>query len=355
MNETVYMNRCLELAQLAEGYTRPNPMVGAVLVHDGRVIGEGYHHNYGASHGEVNCLENVAPADRHLIPESTMYVNLEPCTHYGLTPPCATRIISEKIKKVVIANTDPNLKVNGRGVAVMREMGIEVETGMMAAEGLWLNRRFFCFQTMKRPYIILKWAQSSDGFIAHPGGKKARISSHDSITMSHKWRSREAAIMVGYLTALNDNPQLTARHWQGRQPLRIALDRNLTLPQDYNLFNEDAATWIVNQVRETMSGHVHYVHVPFVNLLPGLLTRLHEANILSLIVEGGAQLINSFLAAGLWDEARIITSPQSLGEGVPAPVGLVGDKVITERSDVDTVEIFTNRSTAFPYAAGMPL
>ncbi len=161
--------------------------------------------------------------------------------------------------------------------------------------------------------------------------------------------------MVGYLTALNDNPQLTARQWQGRQPLRIALDRNLTLPQDYNLFNEDAATWIVNQQRETISGHVHYVHVPFVNLLPSLLTRLHEANMLSLIVEGGAQLINSFVAAGLWDEARVITSPHPLGEGVPAPVGLVGDKIITELSGVDTVDVLTSKNTAFPYAAGMRL
>ena len=349
------MKRCLELAQQAEGYTRPNPMVGAVLVHENRVIGEGYHHNYGASHAEVNCLENVAPADRQFIPESTMYVNLEPCAHYGLTPPCATRLIAEKVKKVVIANVDPFREVDGKGVAIMREMGIEVQTGLMAPEGLWLNRRFFCFQTLKRPYIILKWAQSSDGFIAHPGGKKARISSDESITMSHKWRSREAAIMVGYLTALNDNPQLTARQWPGRQPLRIALDRNLTLPKDYNLFNEDAATWIVNQLRETVSGQVHYVQVPFVNLLPALLTRLHEAHILSLIVEGGTQLLNSFLAAGLWDEARVITSPQLLTDGIAAPVSLEGDKIMTETSGVDTVDVYTNKRSIFPYAPGMPL
>lgn len=355
VNDAVYMNRCLELAQRAEGYTRPNPMVGAVLVHADRVIGEGYHHNYGSAHAEVSCLESVDPSDRHLIPDSTMYVNLEPCAHYGLTPPCATRLISEKIRKVVIANVDPFREVDGKGVTIMREMGIDVETGLLAPEGLWLNRRFFCFQTKKRPYIILKWARSSDGFIAHPGGKKARISSPDSITMSHKWRSREAAIMVGYLTALNDNPQLTARQWHGRQPLRIALDRNLTLPQQYNLFNEDAATWIVNEQRETISGQVHYIQVPFANLLPALLTRLHEANILSLIVEGGGQLLNSFLAAGLWDEARVVTSPQPLEQGITAPLGLVGNKIMTGNSGVDTLEVYTNKNTAFPYAPGMPL
>lgn len=349
------MMRCLELAQKAEGYTRPNPMVGAVLVHEGRIIGEGYHHNYGAAHAEVNCLEQVAAADKHLVPESTMYVNLEPCSHYGLTPPCATRLIAEKVKKVVIANADPFREVNGRGVAVMQEMGIDVETGLRAAEGLWLNRRFFCFHTMKRPYIILKWAQSKDGLIGHTGGMPARISGYESITLSHKWRSREAAIMVGYLTALNDNPQLTARQWQGRQPLRIALDRNLTLPADHNLFNEDAATWLVNAQRETISGHVHYVRVPFENLLPALLTRLHEANILSLIVEGGAQLLSSFIAAGLWDEARIVTSQQTLGEGVAAPVGLVGNQILSETSGSDTVEVFTNRASPIPYVAGMKL
>lgn len=355
MNEEMYMRRCLELAQKAEGYTRPNPMVGAVLVHNNRVIGEGYHHNYGAAHAEVNCIENVDAEDRALIPGSTMYVNLEPCTHYGLTPPCATRLLAEKIGKVVIANTDPFREVNGRGVAILEEMGTKVETGVLAGEGLWLNRRFFSFHTLKRPYIILKWAQSADGYIAGPGGKRTQISCAESITLSHKWRGREAAIMVGYLTALNDNPLLTARQWPGRQPLRIALDRNLTLPSTHNLFNEDAATWIINEQRETISGQVHYVRVPFADLLPSLMTRLYQANILSLIVEGGAQLLSSFIAADLWDEARVVTSPHMLAEGVQAPRGLEGNKVISSDSGVDKLDVYTNFSNRFPFVPGMDL
>jgi len=345
-----YMQRCLELAQKASGFTSPNPMVGAVLVHEGRTIGEGYHHYYGAPHAEVNCLDDVASADRHLIPHSTLYVNLEPCAHYGLTPPCATRIITEQIKRVVVANTDPFGEVNGRGIAILKEMGTEVITDVLRKEGAWLNRRFFCFHTRKRPYIILKWAQTTDGFIGNEDKSSLQITGPESLQLSHRWRTEEAAIMVGHTTALNDNPQLTARLYKGRQPLRIALDRNLSLPHTHHLFNDDAATWIINDREETVSGNVHYVHIPFTNLLPALLSRLFEARILSIIVEGGAHLLNSFIEAGLWDEARVFTAGLRLEKGVPAPILRSHTVAHSATCGNDHLQILTNTAAGFAWS-----
>ncbi len=381
-----YIQRCLQLAQRAKGFTSPNPMVGAVLVHGNRVISEGYHHYYGAPHAEVNCLENVPAADKHLVPECTMYVNLEPCAHYGLTPPCATRIVSERIKKVVIANTDPFGEVSGRGIAILKEMGTEVTHGIMDKEGLWLNRRFFCFHTHKRPYIILKWAQTADGFIgadgrrqeAGAGGRgklqeagaggsgrlqeagsggsgRLQITGAESQQLSHKWRTEESAIMVGYTTALNDNPQLTARLHKGRQPLRIALDRNLGLPTSHHLFNDDAATWIINGQHETISGNVHYIKLPFDDLLPALIRRLHDARILSVIVEGGTQLLNSFISAGLWDEARVFTGAMTIGAGVAAPTLTKETYACSSEYGGDTLQVYTNIGNRYGYVEGMEL
>jgi len=199
-------------------------MVGAVLVYEGRVIGEGWHRQYGQAHAEVNCLESVAEEDKHLIPQSTMYVSLEPCAHYGKTPPCANRLVQEGIKKVVICNTDPFAQVDGKGITILKDSSAEVITGVQADAGRWLNMRFFCMQEQQRPYIILKWAQTADGFIAPADGSRLQISNQQSSQLVHKWRTEEDAIMVGYNTAVNDNPQLTARLWQGKNPLRIALD-----------------------------------------------------------------------------------------------------------------------------------
>lgn len=351
-----YMQRCLQLAQLSKGQTAPNPMVGAVLVHDGRVIGEGWHHYYGSAHAEVNCLDDVAAEDRHLIPASTMYVSLEPCAHHGLTPPCALRLVAERVKHVVICNKDPFAKVNGKGIAILEAAGIEVTTGVMEAEGLWVNRRFFCAHTHKRPYVILKWAQTADGYIGTTDRHSIQISGMESMRLSHRWRTEEGAILVGHTTAMNDDPRLTARLHQGKQPLRIALDRDLSLPHTHHLFNEDAATWIVNERDETIAGNVHYIQLPFDNdLLPALLTRLYEAHILSVIVEGGAALHYSFIRQGLWDEARVITATMREGNGLAAPVLVNSTPVHARPLGNDELTIHLHTGSSYPFVTGMDL
>jgi diaminohydroxyphosphoribosylaminopyrimidine deaminase/5-amino-6-(5-phosphoribosylamino)uracil reductase len=356
MTNESYMRQSLELAEKAKGYTAPNPMVGAVLVHEGRIIGKGWHHFRGSHHAEVNCLNSVAEGDRALIRESTMYVNLEPCAHQGLTPSCAVRLVKERVKKVVIANADPFEKVSGRGIAILEQGGIEVETGLLEAEGLWLNRRFFCFHDQKRPYVILKWAQTADGFIAPVDGSRLQISGEESMRLVHKWRTEESAIMVGATTARNDNPRLTARLWEGKQPLRIVLDRNLQLPETNHIFDEAAASWVVNEQRETLHGNLHSIKLPFDDsLLPALMERLHQAEMQSLIVEGGAHLLDCFIEQGLWDESRIFISPKILKEGIQAP--LLNDEVaaMETRSGEDTLQFFVNANSTYQYVQGMEL
>ena len=351
-----YIHRCFDLAQRGKGRTAPNPMVGAVLVHGGRIIGEGWHHEYGADHAEVNCLKNVADEDSRLIEESTMYVNLEPCAHYGLTPPCANRLVAERIKKVVIANTDPFAQVGGKGIEILKSGGVEVETGVLEAAGKWLNRRFFCFHQQARPYIILKWAQTANGYFAPADRGRLQLTGPESGLLVHKWRTEESAIMVGTTTALSDNPQLTARQWKGKQPLRIALDRKQTIPKGHQLFNTDAPTWVVNAEAEYAEGNVAYVKLPFNDgLLPGLLERLHGARVLSLIVEGGANLLHSFIEAGLWDEARIFTTRTTMAGGVAAP--LVGSCRVAFEAEigVDNLKVLVNDRSEYPYAVGMEL
>jgi diaminohydroxyphosphoribosylaminopyrimidine deaminase/5-amino-6-(5-phosphoribosylamino)uracil reductase len=331
-------------------------MVGAVLVHEGCIIGEGWHRQYGQAHAEVNCLESVRDADRHLIPESTMYVSLEPCAHHGKTPPCALRLVAEKVRKVIIANIDPFEKVGGKGMQILNEAGIETVSGILDTEGAWMNRRFFCFHRQQRPYIILKWAQSQNGFMAPAGKTRLQLSNKHSRELVHKWRTEESAIMVGHATAVADDPQLTARLWQGPQPLRIALDKDLKLPHSLALFNDEADTWIINRHQEATEGRVRYVQLPFYeNLLPQLLTRLYEANRLSLIVEGGAALLQSFIAAGLWDEARVFTTPVVLPDGLPAPQLTNAAAAFTTTLDTDRLHVYTHIHTQYPYAPGMAL
>lgn len=350
MDDALYMKRALLLAAIGSGNTAPNPMVGAVLVHNGRVIGEGWHKQNGQAHAEVNCLDSVAAGDRQLIKESTMYVTLEPCAHHGKTPPCADRLVTEGLKRVVIANTDPFTKVNGKGVAILKEAGIEVQTGLLEQEGRWLNRRFFCMHTLGRPYIILKWAQTADGFIAPLTRQPIAITGADTAVLVHQWRAQEAAIMVGTTTARNDNPQLTARLWQGRQPLRIMLDRKLTLPTTANIYNTDAPTWVVNEGKEEHQGHITFVKSTFDDkLLPTLLARLHSASVLSVIVEGGAALLSSFIAAGLWDEARILTAATTLGSGVAAPSLCDAAHAFSSQVGPDLLSLFVNNASKFTY------
>lgn len=351
-----YMQKVMELAQRAKGHTAPNPMVGAILVHNDRIIGEGWHHFYGSDHAEVSCLKHVAEEDKHLIPESTMYVNLEPCAHVGITPACATRLIKEKIKKVVIANQDPFELVKGEGINILKSGGIEVETGVMEKEGRWLNRRFFCFHQHKRPYIILKWAQTKDGFMAPADRSRMKISGAESHQLVHKWRTEEGAVIIGTTTALNDNPQLTARLSEGKQPLRIVLDRNRQLPHTHHVFDKAAATWIVNEQKETLEGNVHDVQLVFDHtLLSQLMERLHNAKILSLIVEGGAELLSSFIKKGLWDEARIFTGIVDIKDGIEAPALKDDVPAFTTAVGDDGLQVFTNKHSHYPYVQGMDL
>lgn len=313
-----FMRRCLQLAALAQGHTSPNPMVGAVVVYDGRIIGEGYHRCCGEAHAEVNAINSVR--DKSLLAKSTLYVSLEPCSHYGKTPPCCELIISCRIPRVVVGCTDPFPEVSGRGIGRLREQGIEVTTGILEDECRALNRFFMTFQEKKRPYIILKWAQSSDGFIdrRRPDCEPpAQLSDALTRVWAHRLRAVCDAILVGTRTAVADNPSLTTRHWSGKNPLRIAIDRNGTIPAQARLLDGSAPTLIVGKCS---SPTVDTLPLPSDdNAIEALMPELARRKIQSLLVEGGAHLLQSFIDAGLWDEARIETSPLLLHEGIAAP------------------------------------
>ncbi|MBA3829483.1 MAG: bifunctional diaminohydroxyphosphoribosylaminopyrimidine deaminase/5-amino-6-(5-phosphoribosylamino)uracil reductase RibD [Taibaiella sp.] len=350
------MHRCIELAQLARGHTAPNPMVGAVLVYQDRIIGEGWHHQYGGVHAEVDCLNNVQESDRPLIRSSTMYINLEPCAHHGHTPPCAERLVAENIKEVIVADTDPHSRVAGKGIEILNQGGIEVTIGLMKEHGAWVNRRFLCYHQQSRPYIILKWAQTGNGFIASQQDERLQITNGLSNKLVHKWRTEEAAIMVGYNTALGDNPQLTARLWQGNQPLRIVMDRDLKLPATHYLFNGDATTWVVNNHKESTEGSNQFLQIPYgSDTLRQLMGRLHDARILSLIVEGGAGLLHQFINVGLWDEARILTGNIAIDNGISAPTLTNAKHAFSTNIGDDGLDIYVNRHSAYQYIQGMPL
>ncbi len=292
------MRRCLQLARCGEAGAPPNPMVGAVIACDGRIIGEGYHRRCGGPHAEVNAINSVK--ERDLLSRSTIYVSLEPCAHYGKTPPCADLIIETGIRRVVIGCTDPFAKVNGLGIKKLREAGCEVQVGVLEQECRELNRRFFTFHEKHRPWIILKWAQSNDGFI----GKDERVILSNALTQTlvHRLRARSGAILVGTNTALMDNPTLTTRLWPGPNPLRLTIDRNGILPPTLHLKDNSTPTVI-------------YSHESIEEILADLYAR----GIQSLLVEGGAKLLQSFIDKGLWDEARIETAPLCLGQGTKAP------------------------------------
>lgn len=298
-----YMQRCLTLALNGLGRVAPNPMVGAVLAHGSSILAEGYHRRYGLAHAEVEAIGKVSRRD--VLPECTLYVSLEPCCHVGKTPPCTELIIASGIPRVVVATADPFPKVNGSGIQRLREAGVAVTLGVLEREAREQNRRFFTFYEKKRPYIILKWAQSADGFIdacRAASEPPAQISGLPAHRLSHKWRTEEQAIMVGANTALMDNPKLTARLWCGQNPTRVVYDEQNRLPRTLNIFNGEAPTLALS------GGNVSR-----------WMQELHERNLQSLIVEGGAKLLRRFVDAGLWDEARIFTAPHKLLRGVAAP------------------------------------
>ena len=320
-----YMQRCLQLASCGAGSTSPNPMVGAVIVCDGRIIGEGYHIRAGEPHAEVNAVNSVAEADRHLLSRSTMYVSLEPCSHYGKTPPCCDMIIARGIARVVIGTADPNPQVDGAGIERMRSAGIDVTVGVLEEECLRLNRAFFTSQISKRPYVTLKWAQSADGFIdlLREGGQAVKISSPVSQVAVHRLRAQNVAILVGRHTALLDNPSLDIRHWAGRSPLRLVIDKNGTLPADLKIFDGTLPTVVYTacEKEDKVGKNIEQVVLDFNEpLLPQILAHLNGRRVDSLLVEGGATLLQSFIKASLWDEARVEINPGlELGNGVVAP------------------------------------
>lgn len=316
------MQRCLELAQLGAGHVAPNPMVGAVLVHEGKIIGEGWHRQYGEAHAEVNAIgQAVQNGQAGKISQSTLYVSLEPCAHFGKTPPCADLIIQHKIPKVVIACRDPFEQVNGKGIEKLKAAGVEVELGILEKEAVELNKRFFTFHEQQRPYIILKWATTADGFIAGEGEKRLQISNEYSNRLVHKWRSEEAGILVGTNTALLDDPSLTVRSWTGQSPVRLVLDMTLRLPASLNVFNKEVRTVVFNTVKQQEEANLLYYRIKKEeSLVPQLLKALHELKIQSVLVEGGARLLQSFIDAGCWDEARLIRNDQlRIGEGLRGP------------------------------------
>ena len=316
-----YMKRCIELARGGEGYTAPNPMVGSVLVCDGKIIGEGFHREFGGPHAEVHAINSVK--NKSLFERSTLYVNLEPCAHHGKTPPCAELIVSKCIPRVVIGSVDPFTKVAGRGIEIMRSAGIEVTTGLLEKECLDLNKRFFTFHTKKRPYIILKWAQTQDGFIDSDrnSGKPVWISNELSRILVHRQRTKEAAILIGTNTALMDNPALTARVWSGRQPVRMALDRQNRLPDSLTIKDGKAPTIIFTETDIESRHNLEFVRIDFSNqLLERMLEFMYSREIQSVIVEGGRQLLQAFIDKNLWDEAFVYTGSCWFGSGIQAPV-----------------------------------
>lgn len=321
----LYMKRCLDLAALGAGRVSPNPMVGCVIVHNDQIIGEGWHQEYGKAHAEVNAINQVLKnypkeADK-LLKNSTIYVSLEPCAHKGKTPPCADLIVQHAIPKTVIACRDPFKAVNGRGIERLINAGVSVSEGVLEKDALHLNRRFFTQVKKQRPYIILKWAETADGFFAPDNQKQQWISGKQAQQLVHRWRGEEDAILIGKNTALIDNPQLNTRLWPGKSPKRIVLDRNLELPKSLNIFDNSIETIILNEKDTTIESSTKYISLESFEfyLAESICYQLFLFDIQSVIIEGGAKTLNLFLEAGIWDEARVFVSNSKWGQGLYAP------------------------------------
>lgn len=315
--DAIYMHRALELAVNGLGSVSPNPLVGCVVVCDNKMIGEGWHMQYGGPHAEVNAINSVL--DKPALRDSVVYVTLEPCSHYGKTPPCADLLIQCKVKRAIICNADVNPLVSGQGVAKLRNAGIDVEENFLSEVGEEMNRRFFTFFRKGRPYIILKWAQTADGFIARENFESKWISNELSRKLVHKWRGEEDAVMVGGNTAHYDNPRLNVRSWEGKDPVRIVIDRKLRLSKNMNLLDGSQKTIVYNMLENHMMDNLEYVKLPEENFLQGLFSDLYHKRIQSVMVEGGAALMNELIGLNLWDEARVFRSDIVFGKGIAAP------------------------------------
>lgn len=316
--EEQMMQRCIQLAKLGLGLTYPNPLVGCVIVHEGKIIAEGWHQKAGSPHAEVNAIRQIQ--NPNILKESTLYVSLEPCAHIGKTPPCADLIIQHKIPKVVIGCQDLFAKVNGLGIQKLKEAGVEVKLGVLEAECQELNKRFFTFHEKKRPYVILKWAETADGFMASSEPEQKWISNSYSKQLVHKWRTEEQGILVGTNTAQIDDPQLNARLWCENNPIRIVVDRNLKLSPYLHLFDQKQLTLVLTEMDRKDQENLLFRKIDFDENLPqNIVSVLYDLNIQSVIIEGGKQTLESFIEKGLWDEARIFTSDNSWDKGILAP------------------------------------
>lgn len=362
------MHRCLELAKLGKGRVAPNPMVGAVLVYNDFIIGEGYHQKYGEAHAEVNCLAQAdQSSQRSLIPGSTLYVSLEPCVHFGKTPPCADLIIQHKIPRVVIGCRDPFIEVNGKGIEKLQRAGIEVEVGVLEKESKELNKRFLVFHEQHRPYVILKWAQTANGKIAtspQPSPKereteslnykgRLQISNEFTNRLVHKWRSEEASILVGTNTALMDDPELTTRLWTGPSPVRLVVDMDLRLPSSLKIFDGKSPTIVFNKIKHDLDENIlslspsqragvgFYQVTSDVSVVHQILNALYQLRIQAVMVEGGARLLQSFIDEGIWDEARVITNGDlRIANGLAAPQPCPTTRIDEQKIGNDLVEFF---------------
>jgi diaminohydroxyphosphoribosylaminopyrimidine deaminase/5-amino-6-(5-phosphoribosylamino)uracil reductase len=341
----IYINRCIELAKLGAGSASPNPMVGSVIVCNDEVIGEGYHKKHGEAHAEVNAINSVKNTE--LLEKSTIYVSLEPCAHFGLTPPCSDLIIQKKIPRVVIGTIDPFAKVAGKGIEKLGKAGIEVIVGVLEKECQELNKRFFTFHEEKRPYIILKWAQTLDGFIdvertEKEFGEPTWITGKKALHRVHEIRAIEDAILVGTNTALKDNPSLTVRHCEGRNPVRIVLDNQLRLPERLNLLDGSTKTIVFNSLENKYLNNTSYVKIDFnKEIIEQILKELYQRNILSLIIEGGKQVLRSFISENLWDEAHLFIGNKYFYNGIRSPQ-IEGKIVSEERIDDDKLIVYKN-------------
>ncbi|PST83041.1 bifunctional diaminohydroxyphosphoribosylaminopyrimidine deaminase/5-amino-6-(5-phosphoribosylamino)uracil reductase RibD [Pedobacter yulinensis] len=350
MNHQTYMTRCLELALKGAGNVSPNPLVGCVIVAGDAIIGEGYHHAFGQAHAEVNAVRSVLEKfgeeqGNQLLREATVYVNLEPCAHFGKTPPCADLLVRHGVKAVLIGNRDPFEAVNGKGIEKLQQAGIQVQWGIEEGACTWLNRRFFTRIRRQRPYIILKWAQTANGLFAPRDGAQRWITGREAKRLVHQWRAEEDAVLVGKGTALADRPLLTVRETAGRNPVRILVDRQLGVPATNPIMNTEARTLILNENKTDVEANLHYIAMEDMQFyLPQKIAyQLYLMDIQSVIIEGGIQILNLFIEAGLWDEARVFTGPQSWEAGLEAP-HLQGRLLEQLEVGADELNIYKNPS-----------
>ena len=336
-----YMRRAMHLALQGQGLVSPNPMVGCVIVKNDSIIGEGWHKKYGEAHAEVNAINAVV--DKSMLDGADLFVNLEPCAHHGKTPPCADLIAQYPFSTVYFSNIDPNPLVAGKGSERILAAGIKVYQGALEDEGKILNRRFFSRHEQKRPYVVLKWAETADGFIAKKNYDSKWISGMLSRKLVHKWRSQEDAVLVGTNTVLFDNPQLNVRDWEGRDPIRVFIDKKLQVSQGAHVFDKSQPTVCFNYLKSGVENQVEYVKVESIDDMDeAILNHLHERGVSSILVEGGAHLLQSFIDKGWWDEARVFTANQTFEDGIRAP-RLIGAQLISkENIEKDELKVFRN-------------